>query len=89
MKRQVGKRGLLDDPAESSQEVQAAEAGKAYEKARVKKPQPRRTGQVKKRGDNKWLISVYLGTDAAGKKLYSQRWLRGREPRPRSSCAPS
>ena len=39
--------------------------------------QPRRTGQVKKRGDNKWLISVYLGTDAAGKKLYSAKMVEG------------
>src|SRR5215831_20259897 len=39
--------------------------------------QPRRTAQVKKRGDNKWLISVYLGTDAAGKKLYSAKMVEG------------
>src|SRR5262249_28734552 len=82
---------LLDDPAERDQEVQApgegeaAEVGQAEGKAqerrrqgnrRVKKSK-RREGEVKKRGDNKWFIRIFLGLDDAGMKRYKSKIVEG------------
>jgi len=37
----------------------------------------RREGEVKKRGDNKWFIRIFLGLDAEGKKRYSSKVVEG------------
>ena len=37
----------------------------------------RREGQIKERGPNKWLVSVYLGRGPGGKKVYQARTVHG------------
>ncbi len=37
----------------------------------------RRIGQIKPRGEARWLVSVYLNRDAAGKKLYRSKIVHG------------
>ncbi len=37
----------------------------------------RRIGQIKPRGEGRWLVSVYLNRDAAGKKLYRSKVVHG------------
>ena len=37
----------------------------------------RRTGQLIKRGDDVWLIRVYLGEDANGKRKYHNETFKG------------
>lgn len=37
----------------------------------------RRAGQIRSRGDHKWLVSVFLGRDASGKRLYQARTVHG------------
>jgi integrase len=35
-----------------------------------KKPEPRRPGGKQKRGPGKWLLRIFRGYDAAGKRIY-------------------
>lgn len=37
----------------------------------------RRTGQVIKRGENSWLLRIYLGEDSNGKRRYANKTVRG------------
>ena len=42
-----------------------------------KKSQPRNRGSITQRGDGKYLVRVYLGTDGQGKRIYSSKTVRG------------
>jgi len=42
-----------------------------------KKPEPRRPGGKTKRGDNKWLLRIFRGYDAGGKRIYYSETFRG------------
>ena len=37
----------------------------------------RRAGQIRRRGDRKWLVSVFLGRDAVGKRRYKSKTVHG------------
>lgn len=37
----------------------------------------RRTGQIRRRGDRKWLVTVFLGRDATGKRRYKAKTIHG------------
>jgi len=39
----------------------------------------RRTGQIIDRGQDKWLVRVYLGTDSTGKRRYHNKTIHGRK----------
>src|SRR5262245_64078390 len=47
------------------------------EKPDKKKPEPRRPGGKAKRGDNKWLLRIYRGYDASGKRIYYSETFHG------------
>ena len=42
-----------------------------------KKPQPRRSGSIKKKRDGLFLVSVFLGRDANGKRQYHYKQIQG------------
>lgn len=42
-----------------------------------KKPQPRRSGSIKKKRDGVFLVSVFLGRDANGKRRYVAKQIKG------------
>ena len=42
-----------------------------------KKPQPRRSGNIKKKHDGIFLVSVFLGRDANGKRRYVAKQIKG------------
>jgi hypothetical protein len=42
-----------------------------------KKTQPRRSGQIIPRGPDRWLIRIFLGRDAQGKRRYSSKIFHG------------
>src|SRR5262249_46277380 len=45
---------------------------------KTNKPEPRRPGGKSKRGDNKWLLRIFRGYDAGGKRIYySETFLGG------------
>lgn len=44
---------------------------------RKAKPQGRQRGTIEPRGINKWLVKVYVGTDAEGKRKYSSKIVNG------------
>src|SRR5262245_49406620 len=43
-----------------------------------KKPEPRRLGGKTKRGPNKWLLRIFRGYDAQGKRIYYSETFHGR-----------
>lgn len=47
------------------------------EKAEKKKPTPRRPGGKTKRGDGKWLLRIFRGYDAGGKRIYYSEIFHG------------
>src|SRR4030095_7475445 len=52
-------------------EATAARAGKSN------KPEPRRPGGKTKRGPNKWLLRIFRGYDAGGKRIYYSETFHG------------
>src|SRR5262245_66264771 len=42
-----------------------------------KKPEPRRPGGKTKRGPNKWLLRIFRGYDAGGKRIYYSETFHG------------
>lgn len=42
-----------------------------------KKPRPRRAGQIRPAGKDKWMISVFRGRDGNGKKKYQSKVVKG------------
>src|SRR5215204_2709357 len=42
-----------------------------------KKPQPRRSGNIKKKREGVYLVSVFLGRDAKGKRRYVAKQIKG------------
>jgi integrase len=47
------------------------------ESGRDKKSKPRRSGQIIPRGEKKWLVRIFLGRDANGKRHYHNHKVRG------------
>jgi hypothetical protein len=43
----------------------------------TKKTQPRRSGNVKKKREGLYLVSIFLGRDANGKRRYVAKQIRG------------
>src|SRR4051812_35656420 len=41
--------------------------------------QTRRAGQIIKRGENKWLVRVYIGEDVNGKRKYHSKIVKGKK----------
>jgi integrase len=39
--------------------------------------QARRTGRIESRGANRWLVRIFLGRDAAGKRQYPSKTIEG------------
>jgi len=44
---------------------------------KAKKQQPRNRGQIVPRGEDKWLLRVYTGRNAAGKRMYASKTVQG------------
>lgn len=42
-----------------------------------KKPQPRRSGNIKKKRDGVFLVNIFLGRDAKGKRRYVAKQIKG------------
>ena len=42
-----------------------------------KKPEPRRLGGKTKRGPNKWLLRIFRGYDAGGRRIYYAEMFHG------------
>lgn len=42
-----------------------------------KKPQPRRSGYIKRKSDGVFLVSIFLGRDANGKRRYVAKQIKG------------
>ncbi len=70
------KRGLLPDLGERERkEVKPRSVEGVSEPPKPRKP--RRRGQIRARGPNKWLVRVFLGKDPQGKRHYVSRTIEG------------
>src|ERR1700676_3508567 len=53
------------------------EALAASQKQKAKAPKPKNAGQIIKRGNNKWLVRLFLGRNSDGKRQYQNQYIHG------------